>query len=208
MMKLKNATELFNQPTGKFHHSESRWSTIAQMAFIWLSKQEKSLKLFRSTIKDNRKHWMKESGKLHFTGWTASCTYVEPYIKRVFDGKSDVKTKLKPDIVWISEEKKHIILVEVKTVGSTPKHNLRQMEEYEQLIEKLSEEGWCAELYYLMSYGFEDRTDKFLEWHALQEKKIGFLLWEELFSAITEFELASYIHENLEDYTLMPDWIK
>jgi len=205
----RNATYLFNQPTGKFHHSESRWSAIAQMAFIWLSKQKEGLTLFVSTIKDDRKNWLKKSGEeIHFTGWTVHNTFVEAYIKRIFDDDPVLNTTLKPDIVWMSKEYRQIVLIEVKTVGTTKKHNIQQMKQYEELVVELSNLGWQTKLYYLMPYGFEDKTGEFAEWHYLEKENIKIILWEELFSKMKDSDIAPYIDEHLEHYTLMPDWLK
>lgn len=207
-----NATYLFNQPTGGFHHSESRWSSIAQMAFIWLSQKQEGLTVFKSTITDNRKNWLKKSSnELSFENWTISNTIVEGQIKYIFDKNPLINSPMKPDIVWVNQQVKKIILIEVKTVGATVigscKENQDQVDRYRNLVSNLSIDGWKCELYYLMSYGHEDESKKHTDWIRLQKDNANILLWEELFSKIEQSEIAPYIHPNLKQYTLMPEWI-
>ncbi len=212
---VQNATYLFNQPTGAFHHSESRWSSMAQIAFIYLSQQKKALGIYKSTFVDDREKWLKKSknvkSELFFDNWTLANTIVEGQIKYIFDKNPLIDSPMKPDIVWVNQQTKQIVLIEVKTVGATvigsSKENQDQVDRYRDLVSKLSIDGWQCELYYLMSYGHEDESKKHLDWIRLQKDNANILLWEELFSKIEQSDIAPYIHSDLKQYTLMPEWI-
>ncbi len=108
-------------------------------------------------------------------------------------------SNIKPDIVHIGEER--IVIVEVKTIGASVKENMKL---YQRLVECLEEHtGRNVSLYYLLSYGHRPNSD----WTYLTQYESNILLWEELFLKIKDSELAPYIHPELEQYTLMPDWL-
>jgi len=204
-IKHKNATYLFNQPTGKFHHSESRWSAIAQLAYIWMGREKKELTTYTSTYSSTKtKKWLQKKGQLSFDRWNSHNTIVEGRLNnKLFsvDGWSKDYDNISPDIVHIDNEKSKVIMIEVKTIGSSVKSNLKL---YQRVVNTLRDSNkWSCELYYLLSYGHEKNSD----WKLLKEAKAQILLWEELFDKIKDSDIAPYIDVDLEQYTLMPEWI-
>jgi len=201
----ENATYLFNQPTGKFHHSESRWSAIAQLAYIWMGNKEKELTTYTSTyFSKNTENWLQKRGKLSFDGWDSHNTIVEGKLNnKLFsvDGWSKDYDNISPDIVHIDNENSKVIMIEIKTIGSSVKSNLKL---YQRVVDTLRDSNkWSCELYYLLSYGHEKNSD----WKLLREADAQILLWEELFDKIKDSDIVPYIDVDLEQYTLMPKWL-
>jgi hypothetical protein len=203
--KKKNATYLFNQPTGKFHHSESRWSAIAQLASIWMGREKKELTTYTSTYSsENTEKWLQKKGQLSFDRWNSHNTIVEGRLNnKLFsvDGWSKDYDNISPDIIHIDNTNSKVIMIEIKTIGSSVKSNLKL---YQRVVDTLRDSNkWSCELYYLLSYGHEKNSD----WKLLGEADAQILLWEELFVNIKDLDIAPYIDAHLEQYTLMPEWI-
>ncbi len=224
---LKNATYLFNQPRGNFHHSESRWSSIAQIAFIYLSGMKgNGLNVYQSKINQDATNWIKktvdEPQKLLLKEWSVDNTIVEGNIKHIFGDDPIVESEVFPNIIYKNEKSKEIKLIVVRTIGRTvrgrKKEDLDNIDRYAQLVEHIEAEGWKCDLYYLMSYGHEDEGNQCEEgvidevkrhkdWKRLESTNANILLWEELFYLIQDSELSKYIDPHLAQYTLMPDWV-
>ncbi len=202
----KNATYLFLQPSRSFHHSESRWSSIAQMAFVWMGTDDRSLDIYRSEYESNQtKKWLvKKENALSFTGWNASNTIVEGKLRASLfcldeENWSKDFDNISPDIVHIDDEK--IVIIEVKTIKTYLKGNI---ELYRRVVDHLKQHSRKkCELYYLVSYGHEYLSD----WKILNEDNADIILWEDFFSKIQKSDIASYIHSDLKQYTLMPEWL-
>ncbi len=207
---MENATYLFRERRSLYkdelRHSESRWSAIAQMAFIWMSQTDgKFLNIFQSQYSTNSENWLKvdeKNSKLIFKNLTSSNTIVEGIISEYFD-KSLKVPKLKPDIVLINGEDKetiHISLIEVKTVGAT-RIETEKYQELEKAINNI--DGYTCKLYYLMSYGHEkSKTD----WTSLDNAKANIILWEDLFLNIQNSPFINFIGE-LEDLNYWKKYI-
>ncbi len=205
-MKKQNATYLFNQPSERFHHSESRWSSIAQLVFEWMGNNDEVLNIYESLYQDKTsKKWLKVK-KLHldFSEMNSKNTIVEGGLTRTVFGLEESQwhkdfSNIKPDIVHIGEER--IVCIEVKTIGASVKENMNL---YKRLVECLQEHiRKNVSLYYLLSYGHRPNSD----WKHLENHGSNILLWEELFLKIKDSELAPYIHPDLEQYTQMPEWL-
>jgi len=205
-VKLQNATWLF-EGENDFRHSESRWSTIAQIAFIWMKEQQKALNVYKSTYETgvSEKEWLVQENTLTFDNSNAGNIIVEgrlkPFVFGISDEQWDKKFSRKsPDIIWFDADA--IKVIEVKTMG-----RYRDVKEnifaYRDFVDYLQKNGKKCELYYLLSYGHETHSD----WDVLREDNANILLWEELFSKIKNSEIAPYIDENLEKYTEMPEWL-
>ncbi|HIQ27728.1 MAG TPA: hypothetical protein EYH42_04435 [Sulfurovum sp.] len=222
---LKNATYLFNQPRGNFHHSESRWCTIAQIALIYLSSIKGSeLNVYQSKINQDTTKWItkaeEEPKKLLLGDWRVDNTIVEGNIKHIFGNDPIIDSQVFPNIIYKNEKSKEVKLIVVRTIGRTvrgrKKEGLDNIDRYFQLVEKIQSEGWKCDLYYLMSYGHEDEgnqceegiideSKRHQDWKRLESVNAKILLWEELFSLIEDSEVSKYIDPNLVQYTLMPD---
>lgn len=205
-VKLKNATLLF-EGENNFRHSESRWSTIAQIAFIRMKEEKKALNVYKSKYETgiSEKEWLVQENTLTFDNSNAGNIIVEGKLKPLVFGISDEQWNEKfsgksPDIVWFDGDS--IKVIEVKTMGRhrDVKENIFA---YRDFVDYLQKNGKTCELYYLLSYGHETHSD----WDVLREDNANILLWEELFSKIKDSELAPYIHPELERYTLMPEWL-
>jgi hypothetical protein len=203
--KLQNATYLFRN-NDIFSHSESRWNGIMQLASIWMGKHHRKLNTYKSTYesKNNPKEWLHKDGVLSFDGWNAHNTVVEGRLNNSFFGIDNWSVdfdNLSPDITHINNDTKKIVFIEIKTIGSSVKQNIKL---YRRMVDALNNsDKWQCELYYLLSYGHEEISD----WKILNHNKESVLLWEELFSSILESDLKQYLDENLSQYTLMPNWL-
>ncbi len=204
---VKNATYMFEGDKG-FHHSESRWNAIAQLAFEWMGKAENALELNvyeSSYLNKTSKKWLSPKEEhLDFSGMNSKNTIVEGGLTHTVFGLNESQwnkdfSNIKPDIVHIGEER--IVIVEVKTIGASVKENMDLYQRLIKCLEKYTSKS--VSLYYLLSYGHRPNSD----WTHLENYGSNILLWEELFLKIKDSELAPYIHPDLEQYTLMPDWL-
>ncbi len=219
----QNATYLFRQSENGFYHSQSRWSTMAQIALIYLSKNAKEgLSIYHSQMVKEPERWLAKSDlTLIPKGWSSDNTTVEGNIKYLFgdEGKSLENAGVYPDIVYKNDMKKEIVLIIVRTIGRTlrgrKKEGLDNFDRYNKLVENIKKEGWKCELYYLMSYGHEDEgnqcekgkvdeSKRFQDWKRLEQIGGKILLWEEVFSSLAGSELEKYFFNDLNKYALMP----
>lgn len=212
---MKSATQLFKHRCDSFNHSESKWSAFAQMAFIWISKQDnKSLNIYKAQYKLNKESWLKKESILDIKNWTVENSIVEGTISEYFKAKgiTDIPN-LKPDLVLVNEEDRTNIkvrIIEVKTVGAGVRNNIKKYRELAQKIDELK--NYTCELYYLMSYGHEDSAK---DWKPLEEDDANILLWEEIFLELQKANspLLDYITplrdiSNWQDYIDMFDYTK
>ncbi len=100
---------------------------------------------------------------------------------------------LMPDIVVRDITTKRVVLIEVKTIGSSAKQN---MQPYETIETKLRNLSWNAKLFYLVSAGHEPDSDCGL----FREYKSRVLLWEDVFEAVADSPLANVFEESLAPY--------
>jgi len=216
---MQNATYLFSQPTEGFHHSESRWNAICQLAFEWMGNKGVTLDVYHSTYenKASSPEWLKKDTEISFKGMNSVNTVVEGGLNHTVFGLSETAwnkdfNNISPDIVHISKEQ--IICIEVKTIGASVKENIclyRRLTNH--LKESIPEKN--VEFYYLLSYGHNPNSDwKYLSYKynpktdcKSPEDGANILLWEDMFSKIQDSELAPYIHPDLKKYTLKPDWL-
>jgi hypothetical protein len=201
----QNATYLFRAKNG-FSHSESRWNAIMQLSIIWMGKNNKRLDAYYSSYESKKSdRWLSKVERLSFKGWNSHNTIVEGKLNnRLFhiDKWHKDFDNLSPDIVHIDQENKKVVIIEIKALSSSVKQNMTL---YKRLQKSLGDSGkWECELYYLLSYGHETISD----WSVLKESRVKILLWEELFSKMKDSDIAPYIDEHLEHYTLMPNWLK
>jgi hypothetical protein len=188
---MENATYLFRERRSLYkdelRHSESRWSAIAQMAFIWMSKQDNKflLNVYRSQYEKNEKYWLKKKSHFNINNWDVSNSIVEGNIvdllkdSTVKDALNNKEIIKEPDLVLIDkkdENTTNITLIEVKTVGAGVKDNVTKYRKLVHLINGM--DGYTCELYYLMSYGHENKSP---DWRLLEEDAANIILWEELF---------------------------
>lgn len=182
---MESATYLFRERkkthNDDFRHAESRWSALAQMVFIWMSKEGgKYLNVYRSIYNSNPEKWLTkndESPQLNLNHWTALNSIVDGQIQELFPKEPRFSIK-KPDITLINQSKDntHITMIEVKTVGASVKDNVNNYQETVKEINTI--DGYTCDLYYLMSYGHEDSPK---DWKLLEGVKANIILWEELF---------------------------
>ena len=222
----QNATYLFRQAENGFYHSQSRWSTMAQLALIYLSKNAKNgLSVYHSQIVKESERWLERSNLTFIPNeWNVKNTVVEGNIKYLFsdDSKSLENVEVYPDLVYKNNEKKEITLIVVRTIGRTlrgrKKEGLDNFDRYNKLVENIEKEGWGCELYYLLSYGHEDEgnqcepgkvdeSKRFQDWKRLEKIGGKILLWEEMFSSLAGSELEKYFCDDLNKYALIPEWV-
>lgn len=195
--KYQNATSLFRERQeikgiDKFKHSESRWSTVAHMALLWLSKGNgNKLNVYHSIYNSDKRQWLKKIYELNINNWTLSNSIVEGKIQDLFPEHKNSIADMEPDITLLNKKENHteVILIEVKTVGASVKSNL---ENYKKLQNYINSEidGYSCTLYYLLSFGHEDP-----DWGVLDKSNENILLWEDLLLAIEKSELIEYIAE-------------
>ena len=209
---MESATQLFRQRKDGFCHSESRWSAVAQMAFIWMSKEKNKdtyLNVFKSQYIKKKKNWLRADSKFAFLNWSVlESSIVEGNIKdyflHYFPKDTDIPN-MKPDIELIDKknDETNILIIEVKTVGAKVKGNI---ENYKDLVEKINlKPGYTCELYYLMSYGHED-SKLHADWSVLDEYDMNILLWEDLF--INMEKLKCPLRDFITPFGDMKKWNK
>jgi len=221
---IQNATYLFEKPKRAFRHSQSRWSAIAQMGFIYLAHTQKhTINAYHSVISTESKKWLTRSDKsLNLKAWNVQNTIVEGDIKYLLDDQDLWDPLVYPDIVYKNEIQKEIILIIVRTIGKTVRGRIKKgydnIDRAVILTEKIREKGWKCDLYYLLSYGHEDEGSLYQEkgieetlrhkdWKRLEGVNAHIILWEEFFSLVQESEIAPFIDANLQQYTLIPEWL-
>ena len=191
--KYENATSLFRErqeirQIDKFRHSESRWSSIAQMAFIWMTTQsDMSMKVYKSKYNTDKKIWLEKERDFLIDNWKISNSIVEGQIKDLFPNQKDIPD-MKPDITLLDKQgdSTKIILIEVKTVGAGVKTNLKKYKALQDFINEIP--GYECSYYYLMSYGHEDK-----DWGVLDDSNDNILLWEDLLLKISDSPIMEYI---------------
>ena len=190
------------------NHSESRWSTIAQISLIKFARDENiPLHIYKSNRKSNKEVWLKKEDKtFEYNNYTSNNLIVEGNIsKKVFFTSEKTNwdndfSNIKPDLLWINEKEKKVKIIEIKTIGASVTNNLKL---YRRFNDFLNKNGWKSDLYYLLSYGHEKTSD----WDKLEEDNANIILWEEIFLAISNTEIEYLVGSNLKDYTELPAWI-
>jgi len=192
--KMENATALFRErkeirEIDELVHSESRWSTIAHMALIWLSKIDGSrLKVFESIYTSNPKEWLVQKDYLTINNWTRKNSVVEGKIRDLFFKHQKSVSRREVDIMQIEDKK--LILIEVKTVGTGVE---KSIEADKKLEEEILDLGYTCEFYYLLSYGNEPSGKRHKDWELLDQHNCNVLLWEDLLLNIRKSPLMEYI---------------
>lgn len=195
---MKNATYLFKNPSRLMKNSESRWTAVAQMSLIYISKNmpETHLPVYTS---DNE-GYLTKTGDFSISNFTCLNTVCESGLKGEIFGISDFDNRfsnIKPDILHIDKDAKKIILIEVKTLSESVARNA---ELYHELRNYLINFPWKCELLYLLSHGHEKRMD----WPILAGHRSPIILWEDLFKIMAESPIAFVIGDSLIEYCESP----
>ena len=180
-----------------FRHSESRWSSIAQMAFIWMTNQcNMNMKVFKSKYNTDKKVWLETEKDLFIDNWSISNSIVEGKIKDLFPDEKDIPD-MEPDLTLLNKQRDttEIVFIEVKTVGTGVKPNLNKYRLLQDYINDIP--GYTCSYYYLMSYGHENQ-----DWGVLDTSNDNILLWEDLLLKISDSPLMEYIADDID----MSEW--
>jgi len=195
---MKNATYLFQNPFREYHHSESRWSAMAQIALVWLS--DKKISEIPIYIVDNDRLKVTHD-KFIIKEFTCGNTIVEGKMTgtpfQINDWPNEF-LNLSPDIVHWESSGKKAILIEVKTIGATVERNT---DVYSHLNSFLCSRGWKSALYYLLSHGHENNKD----WVILKNANARIILWEDIFIAIKDQPIAQLFDADLANYCERPE---
>lgn len=149
----------------------------------------------------SEKHGFENAGKHFFCdGITFLNLQVEARLsERVFGIKwPNELSGLKPDITIHIKHQVH--LIEVKTIGTQLTKN---GERYDQVCKYLSNNGFDANLYYLLSRGHENKAD----WKTIASAKpspFNLILWEDVLRQASGTPLARLFDIDLNEYTLAP----
>lgn len=179
---MGNATYLFEKPERNFHNSESFWSSLFAIYILITSnsKDPISIPIYKYRVVENK--WRFEpSGELSIPpGLSYHNVVVEGKINESsFENMPNIPPELydiRPDI--IIKHNKMVHIVEIKTIGH--KIGEYQKSNYEKLVNKLKENGYEANLYFLLSVGHEHESD----WAMLAKDDIKILLWEDVLKLI------------------------
>jgi len=195
---MKNLTYKFIEPLREYHSSESRWSTILQIALIWLSefKNEPHVKIYNSINGE----LIDTKNIFEIYRWTNENSVVEGKLNGyLFNNNkwANAFLNLSPDVVRFDPKLKEVIFIEVKTVGASVKKNI---ELYKELNNYMISCGWRSRLFYLMSHGHEIHSD----WQLLQKVNASILIWEELLSLLLNSPIEKLIGSDLASYCTLP----
>lgn len=196
---MKNATYLFEQPSRLFKNSESRWTAMAQISFLYLSKSDLEEKL--PVYSSDQEGYLTKEGLLQISGFKFNNTVCEQRLTGgIFeiDNFENKFNQICPDITKIELGQKKATIIEVKTLSESV---VRNLELYTELKHYLASIQWECKLLYLLSHGHEKKKD----WAALSNIQANIIIWEDLFSLMKSTPIAYLLGDSLHEYCAPPE---
>jgi hypothetical protein len=194
---MKNATYLFELPARRYHSSESWWTAFFSMLILYRSRQEPqwSLPAYVSRAGCPLEKGTFAPGRLGL----ANLIVEAPLSENPFSLTSwpNEFLQLKPDVCILRREERHVVFVEVKTIGASVARNHSR---YLKICEHLRQSGWSAELYYLLSHGHECVGD----WPLIENDGVRVILWEDVLRAAIGTPLGEIFDQSLSEYATRP----
>ncbi len=181
-----NATWLFESPTAP-HRSEAEWTIWFMDLVAWWVAQSAPLKLPFYRVSANG--CFRKAGDLELCRPPLRPDLkVDRWLETVFPAESWPLAlhNLRPDVIVRDESTRRASLIEVKTRGASVRRNV---DNYESVVEFLVDNGWSAQLFYLLSAGHEDGPRG--DWELLEERRSHIILWEDVLAAA----IGSDIHK-------------
>ncbi len=194
MMKVLNATYLFEKDDGPLPSSESFWSTLFSMYLLHLSATDTTNKIVTTWFcKDEGPPWFErtpDDAWLNVDGLTSNNIAVEPnglvgLWKNSKINSDPYFTGINPDIVFRIPLKNggfRYTLIENK-VKTDADLNSNQKSSYPDLIKRLrKEEGIECSLFLLQSLGADKmfKSSLMLQNEFLHGNQFGIILWEDV----------------------------
>ena len=180
---MSNATYLFEQPSQRYHSSESFWTSFFALSLLTESRGVLPLEIpaFQCVFHGNHGHFAPDgelvvSRALHRRELVVEGKVRNGFLPRVTTVENELLDK-SPDI--IVELDATVIVIEVKTVGYELKPDRKDF--YKTLAEFLRASGYNVELYYLMSAGGKDNDFDLLQYNPDAPPIFKILLWEKVF---------------------------
>jgi hypothetical protein len=102
---------------------------------------------------------------------------------------------LRPDVCILRPERRSVALIEVKTVGASVSGNILL---YEEVANYLVTEGWTAEVFYLLSCGYEG------SWRVVTEYNLRLILWESVIERAKDTPLGKSLGVDLNQFAVLP----
>ena len=191
-----NATDLFVLPKRSFHNSESWWTAFFSMWLLYESSSSNPRPLRVCNHGDDQRFaW---TGELDITGLTAANLISEGPLSREVFGLLEWPNSyrgLRPDVTILRPERRMVAFIEVKTVGASVSGNVLL---YEEVATHLRNLGWAADVFYLLSCGYEGN------WRTVTEYKLRLILWESILQRAKGSPLGLSLRIDLEPYSILP----
>lgn len=191
---MQNATYLFEQPSRIFKNSESRWTAMAQMCLLYLSRNNsEQLPVYKSDTDG----YLSKEGSLLISGFEFTNTVCEQKLKgEIFeiDSFENKFNHICPDILRVDKKEKQVTIIEIKTLSESVQRNLNLYSDLKKYLS--SKPNWKCDLFYLLSHGHEQRND----WPALARINANIILWEDLFSLMKDTPIAYLLGDKLQEY--------
>jgi hypothetical protein len=191
---MLNATYLFEKRSRNFKNSESRWTAIAQISLIYMSKHIVDSKL--PVYISDKDGFLDQTGLFDVNGFSCDNTVCEQSLTGTIFGINDFDMKyhrIAPDISHLRDNQKKVIMIEVKTLSESV---LRNLELYDKFCQYLRSHLWSCDFYYLLSHGHEKQKD----WSALSKKRSNIIVWEDLFRVMSKSSISDLIGDSLHEY--------
>jgi hypothetical protein len=195
---MLNATYLFAGRTRDYRNSESWWTSFFSILLLFQSRTNPSFSLPIYTYSAER---LRKVSDLDCKSLSFSTVRVEACLSATPFGLPAWPNEylfLKPDLSLVDADRRRVTLVEVKTIGETVARNV---DLYKGVCRHLSENGWSAELCYLLSHGHEDDND----WRRIDQHQLRMILWEDVLEAVISTPLASIFDVDLAAYASRPE---
>lgn len=195
MQKHDNATWFFEKPSRNFHNAEVWWTSFFTIFAFYMARSGKGITL--PVFKVNKSTDLVPDSRIDLGGLTYENTVVDARLRKEVFGLPDWPNQfndIKPDITVVSKSSTSVILIEVKTIGTSVKRNALF---YPALRDHMRSLGWKSELYYLMSEGHEETSD----WPILQKTASNVLRWEDIFELSVGTPFENMLGESLPTYT-------
>jgi hypothetical protein len=195
---MLNATHLFEQPARHHHNSESWWSAFFSLLLLYKAKTDPSFSLPIYTYTTAAGY--RRVGDLVAKPVSFSTISVEAPLSAKAFGLAAWPVEflgLKPDVSVLEPERRHVLFIETKTIGTSVAGNLAL---YDQVCAHLRQIGWSVDLCYLLSHGHEAQRD----WPLIEQHALRILMWEDVLKAVINTPLARVFDVDLAGYASRP----
>ena len=177
-------------------NAESWWTSLFSMLLLWEVSQGRAVELpWYSSDPDGN---LSKCGAVAFDGATFSNVVVDGKLKGAAFKLSLWPNQffdLRPDVaIFDPNGNKAVTFIEVKTIGASAARNIYP---YDDLVRFLRDNGWVANVYYLLSEGHEATSD----WRRLCDSKSRIIKWEDVIKGAINTPFGDLFNLDLSEYT-------